>query len=230
MSDKTEHQSGLNRRTVLKGAVAAGVGVWAAPMLEKTNAWASGTGPALCPPCGGITLYSKFAPGGSNTTGNQCLQPCDPVQIIAFDLLVCTGLVTVVKQASKGISQIAFSKKVVLLETAIKSQSDCYLATACLDQTIVGPRDNFAGNTSVFLNAYHNQTSTNPSCNTEFTSTVSDSLGPNTGIFTWTPDTGNADQPTMMQYDTGSDTVNQSANYIEIVMCLVGTSVIPTHC
>src|SRR3989442_2072510 len=123
---------GLTRREAITRAAVGGAIVWAAPILESSTAW--GTVGEDCNQCNGLTLYSKYAPGNSNTAGNQCLSPCPPVTIISASVLTACGLITTadVVRSGESFSQVGFSSQIHLIRTAIKSTNDCYISR-CTD-------------------------------------------------------------------------------------------------
>ena len=215
MSD-TGTGEGLSRRDLIKKSAVAGAIVWAAPMLDSSAAWGAGTD---CNECDGLTLYSKYAPGNSNTTGNQCLSPCAPVTVISTGVATQCGLFSVgdVVQSGQNFASVTFSDQVRLIRTSIKSTSSCYVTTCVDDFTTVRQYGN----------------STNPACDQEYnTGSVytGDPLfkfyapDPNTFVGD-APGAGSTQEVRRVLYSTA-----RPLNYIEIVMCLKGTSVLPPGC
>ena len=207
---------GLSRRDLIKKSAVAGAIVWSAPMLDSSVAWGAGTD---CNECDGLTLYSKYAPGNSNTTGNQCLAPCAPVTVISSGVATACGLYSVgdVVQSGQSFASVTFSNQVRLIRTSIKSTSACYVTTCVDDFTTVREYSN----------------STNPVCDQEYqtgTAYVGDPLfefyAPDANTLVGTaPGAGSASEVRRVLYSTANP-----LNYIEIVMCLKGTSVLPPGC
>ncbi|MFP5489062.1 MAG: hypothetical protein ACLGHQ_12240 [Acidimicrobiia bacterium] len=209
--------AGLSRRDLIKKSAVAGAIVWTAPILDSSAAWGSGHD---CNECDGLTLYSKYAPGNANVTGNQCLAPCPPVTIISSGVATACGLYSVgdVVQSGQNYASVTFSNQVRLIRTSIKSTNDCYTTTCVDDFTTV--------------RAYGN--STNPECDQEYAtgteyagSTLFKFYGPtDPGVFVGdSPGTGSPGEVRRVLYST-----ERPLNYIEIVMCLKGTSVLPPGC
>lgn len=217
---------GLSRRDLIKRTAVAGAIVWTAPILDSSAAW--GQTPSDCNECDGLTLYSKYAPGDANVTGNQCLAPCPPVTIISGGTAIGCGLFSVDDSVESGNKRadITFSSQVRLIRTSIKGTSSCYVAT-CEDQ--------FKS-----VNVYGN--GVNPPCDDE--NLTGDKLaGPlDPPLFTFmapTPNdvcgtapsaTGCASEIRRVQYNTSALPGNVALNFVEIIMCLKGTSVLPPGC
>lgn len=226
MGDATA-TNGLSRRDLIKRTAAAGAVVWAAPVLDSSVAW--GQTPTDCNECDGLTLYSKYAPGNAHVTDNQCLAPCPPVTIISDSILIDNCLIEVgdTVQSGEERADIIFSDAVRLIRTSIKSTDNCYVAT-CVD--------NFCG-TRVYSPAL------NVACDTEYNS-GSDLAGPfDPPLFQYfygeelTDDCGSgpdgdpcgcAQEVRRVIYDT--EAVDDPLNFIEILLCLKGTTVIPDLC
>lgn len=225
-------ETGFSRRDLIKRSAVAGAVVWAYPLLESSSAWGTAVN---CNECNGLTLYSKYAPGNSNTVGNQCLAPCPPVTVVSSEVLANCGLIqtTDSKDASgREFSQISFTNTSVhLIRTSIKSTNDCY-TTTCADN---------------FCNVGHYTPATNPPCDSEPTSpSQSGPLDP--AMFTFfAPDfttvcgvapsgsvaadgtTGHTCGCTTdvraVKYSTAA--LSQPLNFLEILLCLRGTSTLP---
>lgn len=208
---------GLSRRDLIRKTAVAGAIVWTAPILDSSVAWGAGTD---CNECDGLTLYSKYAPGNANVTGNQCLAPCAPVTVISSGVATACGLYSVadVVQSGQNYASVTFSDKVRLIRTSIKSTSSCYVTT-CVDD---------------FSTVREYANSVNPVCDTEYatgTEYVGNELfrfyGPtDPNVFAGgAPGAGSVGEVRRVLYST-----ERPLNYIEIVMCLKGTSVLPPGC
>jgi hypothetical protein len=224
MGDTTEKQ-GLSRRDLIKRAGVAGAIVWAAPVIDSSVAFGVSTD---CNECNGLTLYSKYAPGNSNTVGNQCLAPCPPVTVISSSVLTSCGLITTDDTVHSGqnAAAVTFNTKLRLIRTSIKSTNDCYM-TSC--------KSNFQE-----VRVY--TPSANPPCNTE-TSTgtvftdasapVFEFYAPDDATLCGTApnDGGCAQEIRKVIYDTNGVGKNGTPlNFIEILLCLKGTSRLPPGC
>lgn len=209
--------AGLSRRDLIKKSAVAGAIVWTAPILDSSAAWGVGHD---CNECDGLTLYSKYAPGNSNTTGNQCLAPCQPVTVISSGVATACGLYAVgdVVQSGASFASVTFSSQVRLIRTSIKSTSACYAST-CVDD---------------FQSVREYSNSTNPECDQEYQTGVEytgdplfEFYGPtDPGAFVGeAPGAGSPGEVRRVLYSTA-----RPLNYIEIVMCLKGTSVLPPGC
>ena len=146
---------GLSRGDLIKKSAVAGAIVWTAPILDSSAAWGAGTD---CNECDGLTLYSKYAPGNSETTGNQCLARAAPVTVISSGVATDCGLFAVgdVVQSGQNFASVTFSNQVRLIRTSIKSTSSCYVTTCVDDFTTVREFGN----------------STNPVCDQEYDRTL----------------------------------------------------------
>jgi hypothetical protein len=219
---------GLSRRDLIKRTAVAGAIAWSAPVLDSSAAW--GQTPSDCNECNGLTLYSKYAPGNSNTVGNQCLAPCPPVTVISSSVATACGLITTVDevQSGKNRAAIGFSQQVRLIRTSIKSTNDCYMSSC---------KDDFAS-----VRTY--TPAANPPCNTEHT-TGTVFTGASSPLFTYyAPDTATlcgSSQPGVplgcsqeikrVDYNTnGVGNNGTPLNFIEILLCLKGTSKLPPGC
>lgn len=208
---------GLSRRDLIKRTAVAGAIVWSAPILDSSAAWGATND---CNECDGLTLYSKYAPGNANVTGNQCLAPCAPVTVISSGVATACGLYAVgdVVQSGKKYASVTFSNQVRLIRTSIKSTSSC-LVTTCVD--------NFST-----VREYSN--AVNPACDQEFNTgdlyagePLFEFYGPDdpNALVGRAPGTGSPGEVRRVLYSTA-----RPLNYIEIVMCLKGTSVLPPGC
>jgi hypothetical protein len=219
-------KDGLSRRDLIKRSAVAGAIVWAAPVIDSSAAW--GQTPTDCNECNGLTLYSKYAPGNSNTVGNQCLAPCPPVTVISSSVLTACGLISTDDTVQSGANdaRVTFSTAVRLIRTSIKSTNDCYMSSC---------KDNFAS-----VRTY--TPAANPPCNTEHT-TGTVFTGSSSPLFKfYAPDpttlcgvapngTGCASEIRRVDYDTnGVGSNGTPLNFIEILLCLKGTSVLPPGC
>jgi hypothetical protein len=211
---------GLSRRDLIKKTAVAGAIVWTAPILDSSVAWGAGTD---CNECDGLTLYSKYAPGNSNTEGNQCLAPCQPVTVISSGVATACGLFAVgdVVQSGQSFASVTFSNQVRLIRTSIKSTSSCYVTTCVDDFTTVREYGN----------------SVNPECDQEYQTGTVFTEDPPVEVFQFygpadpnvfvgaAPGAGSTTEVRRVLYSTA-----RPLNYIEIVMCLKGTSVLPPGC
>lgn len=219
-------REGISRRDLIKRSAVAGAIVWTAPILESSAAW--GQTPEDCNECDGLTLYSKYAPGNANATGNQCLAPCAPVTVISdgFDtdcgfFSVTDGVQTDDKQAD-----VTFSNQVRLIRTSIHGTDSCYVTT-CEDD---------------FNEVRVYGQSTNPPCDDEnitgtpYAGTTEPPLfefyvGAPAVLCGAAPNEGGCEQEVRrVRYDTNGLPGNVPLNFIEIVVCLKGTSVLPPGC
>ncbi len=222
-------RDGLSRRDLIKRSAVAGAVVWAAPVLDSSAAW--GSTPTDCNECNGLTLYSKYAPGNSNTVGNQCLAPCPPVTVISGAVATQCGLISVDDTVKSGENRadISFSSQVRLIRTSIKSTNDCYVTT-CVDN---------------FCSVRQYTPSTNPPCNTEatqgtplagpLTPPLFEFFAPNTTTSCGSAPTGTpcgcASEVRRVKYNTdGVGRNGTPLNFVEILLCLKGTSVLPPGC
>ncbi len=226
MGDTTK-RDGLSRRDLIKRSAVAGAVVWTAPVLSSSAAW--GQTPEDCNECDGLTLYSKYAPGNSQTVGNQCLAPCPPVTVISDGVATACGLYSVTDSVTTNSKQadITFSNKVRLIRTSIKSTDDCFTTTC---------KDNFCS-----VRAY--TPSTNPVCDTEHTQGTAMTTPLTTPLFEFYAPTANTtcgfapnnaagcgctQEVRRVRYDTNQ--LDRPLNFVEILMCLKGTSVLPPGC
>lgn len=234
MGDETA-ATGVSRRDLIKRTAAAGAVVWASPVVSSSAAWGQSVGD--CNECDGLTIYSKYAPGNSQTEGNQCLSPCEPVTVLSSQILIDACILNVVDTVESGAQQagLGFSEEVRLIRTAIKSTSDCYFSI-CQDN---------------FCKVYRNDPGTNAVCDEEHldpaTTEYTQSPDPNPPIFryytdeaatqlcgqshgggTGEPACGCASPVRAVRYNTEDVGSNgKPLNFIEVILCLKGTTVTP---
>lgn len=216
---------GISRRDLIKRSAVAGAIVWTAPLLDSSAAW--GQTPEDCNECDGLTLYSKYAPGNANVTGNQCLAPCDPVTVISSGVATDCGLFGVDDTVESGgkRARIIFSDQVRLIRTSFKGTSNCYVTTC---------EDDFQS-----VRVYGN--GINPPCDDENITGEAYDGTTTPPLFTFyapdentqcgvAPGSGCTSEVRMVDYDSSGLAGNVPLNYVEIVMCLKGTSVLPPGC
>lgn len=227
--------TGVSRRDLIKRTAAAGAVVWASPVMSSSAAW--GEHVSDCNECDGLTIYSKYAPGNSQTEGNQCLSPCEPVTVLSSQILIDACVLNVVDTVESGENRagLGFSEEVRLIRTAIKSTSDCYFSI-CQDD---------------FCTVYRNDPGTNATCDEEHLHEDTDPFAPPTdpsppifryytdeaatqlcgqshGGGTGEPACGCASNVRAVRYNTdGIGRSGKPLNFIEVILCLKGTTIIP---
>lgn len=225
---------GTTRRDVLKKGIIAGGLVWAAPVVASGTAWADFV-QDNCACNNGFIVYTKYSGKSTNSgatpTMNQCLDPLTGAVGVPVTCLFQLNLITVgtVTNADRQ-ARLNFGASVWLMKTAMKSTNDCYYGFCGqpgydINGTKNGFRTQFVANGS---GQPPHEPGTHLASDPLIFEYNNGACGTIAGQLDGTTACGKIDT---VLYDTGSipgASGGDPLNYIELLLCLPGTSKPPT--